>query len=159
LQLQAAYPTAFYCAVKRGEDERGKSMDWKEERRYERAKLSELKRKVLNKISVNEHEGEIKFFCEDGTEYLMYHSQECCENVSIEEIIGNIEDLIGSPIIMAEESTNSDNPKEHSDESFTWTFYKFSTVKGYVTIRWYGESNGYYSESVDFKKLSKTNRD
>jgi hypothetical protein len=95
----------------------------------------------------------------DGFEYVMYHSQDCCEGVSIEDVAGDFADLIGSPILEAEEVSNkNENPEgtpvKEYQESWTWTFYKLSTIKGSVTLRWYGESNGYYSESVDFCLLS-----
>lgn len=118
--------------------------------------INELIGKTLVKIEINSSKNKMIFICDDDTKYIMYHEQDCCEMVAIEDICGDINDLVGSPIIMAEESTNNDNPQPYSDDSFTWTFYKFATIKGYVTIRWYGESNGYYSESVDFKKIENT---
>jgi len=77
------------------------------------------------------------------------------------DIVGDLQDLIGSPLLMAEEVENTPNenpdgvviPEDYQD-SFTWTFYKMATVKGYVTISWYGASNGYYNESVSFRKLA-----
>jgi hypothetical protein len=83
----------------------------------------------------------------------MFHWQDCCESVVIDDINGDLNNLIGTPIEMAEECTNSNNPQNEWDESFTWTFYKLATVKGYVNIKWYGCSNGYYSESVSFEML------
>ena len=90
----------------------------------------------------------------DGVEYWMGHQQDCCEHVYIDDICGELYDLIDSPILIAEERSNSDNPKNAEyDESFKWTFYEIATNKGSVTIKWYGSSNGYYSESVDVYKL------
>lgn len=115
--------------------------------------ISALLGKVLVKIEGAEVRSDvINFEDSDGKKYRMYHQQDCCEQVSLYDVIGNIDDLIGSPILEAEESSNRDDRPDYS-ESHTWTFYKLGTIKGSVTLRWLGESNGYYSEAVYFTEL------
>jgi len=110
--------------------------------------ISELKNKIILKIINDDYES-LTFKCHDGSEYTMLHHQDCCECVRLNDINGDLDDLIGSPILQSEESS-SDATGHNGCESGTWTFYKFATIKGYVTLRWLGESNGYYSESVSF---------
>ena len=134
-------------------------------------KITELTGKTLTEIINNDNE-ELIFVCDNGDKYKLYHEQDCCENVSIEDINGDLQDLVGKPILKAEEVSNDVFEKEFNDsftlkegdyskkdnngmyepDSCTWTFYKLATINGYVDIRWYGESNGYYSEGVNFAK-------
>lgn len=120
-------------------------------------KFEQLKGLTLTDISSTEEE--MVFKADSGQSYRLYHQQDCCENVMIEDICGDLDDLLNEPLTEAEEIIHAQdiNPEgvdvpEYQD-SFTWTFYKLSTRKGSVTIRWYGESNGYYSESVDFARI------
>jgi len=117
-------------------------------------KFENLKGKVLKEATVEDRE--IRFVTVDGDIYRMFHYQDCCESVYVESVVGDVQDLVGEPILVAEEVTSHDNPEDAEvseyQESFTWTFYKLATRKGYVDIRWYGESNGYYSERVSFEK-------
>ena len=119
--------------------------------------FNELKGKVLTSGTASNDE--IVFVTTEGETYRMYHEQDCCESVEIESIVGDLADLVGEEILLAEDVQNLFDlikaaGKEEEDEygSHTWTFYKLATRKGYVDIRWYGSSNGYYSESVSFKK-------
>ena len=112
--------------------------------------MQDMVGKTFTNVFVNKEDDEIHFTCAEGT-YIMFHQQSCCESVEIESIVGDIKDLENTPILGAEESSGTGTTDWGSS---TWTFYKLRSAKGYVDIRWIGESNGYYSESVDlvFKK-------
>lgn len=91
-------------------------------------------------------------FQNNEVRYVLYHEQNCCESVVVEEIIGDLEDLENLPLLIAREDSNVEGEELDNEESYTWTFYSFATFKGYVTIRFLGTSNGYYSEEVYCRK-------
>ena len=117
-------------------------MDWESS-----AKIEDMRGKVFT--SIRNEDTELVF--ENATErFVFFHQQDCCEHVSIEDVCGDLQDLVGEPLLLAEE-VEGETPVDFNEreyESVTWTFYKFATRKGYVDVRWLGESNGYYSEGV-----------
>lgn len=118
--------------------------------------LSDLKGQTITKFEVSSENDRVDILTIEK-QYAMFHDQNCCESVYVEDIIGNIDNILNEKVIEAREETSSKHPEgavlDYDPESFTWTFYIISTVKGTVTIRWYGTSNGYYSESVDFEEI------
>lgn len=114
--------------------------------------------KTVESINQGEYDGSdsLTFNCGDGESFMMYHSQDCCERVSVEDICGDLDDLIGSPILFAEESSQDVAPEGVESETYgerpEWTFYRIRTMKGSVVIRWFGASH-YYSTNVYFAKV------
>ena len=114
------------------------------------SKIEDMLGKVFTTVTSTGYE---MVFTNDKEKFTFYHEQDCCESVYIEDIVGELSDLEGEPLLIAEE-VSGEIPEAKEDEyieSRTWTFYKFATRKGYVDVRWLGESNGYYSESVDLE--------
>ncbi len=118
--------------------------------------FNELVGKIILSIDGMENESEkVRFVCSDGTIYEMWHCQECCEYVRLIDVCGDVSDIIGNIVLKAEESTS--NEPDGASESLTWTFYHIRTERGTVTLRWLGESNGYYSESVNLYRIDLVN--
>jgi hypothetical protein len=115
-------------------------------------------RRILDVTGLAAGSDEVYFTCADGSKWRMAHDQDCCETVEVADVVGDVADLINATVLDARSETSDTDPadrvpEEYDEyrESFTWTFYIVQTDKGSVTIRWLGESSGYYSESVDFE--------
>lgn len=116
--------------------------------------ISEFEGLTFDSIEITKDDEEVIFKGERT--FRMYHYQDCCEHVYLEDVVGDLNDLVGYQILFAEEVVNQYDEtdkftvdgKPRDPASETWTFYKLASEKGYVTLRWYGSSNGYYSESV-----------
>ena len=83
---------------------------------------------------------------------MIYHEQDCCETVQIQDTEGNWHDLIGKVI------TETDHDETcgvlDNSESSTLTTLTFKCDDATVISRWIGESNGYYSEGVDLADIT-----
>jgi hypothetical protein len=115
---------------------------------YEKKALTACLGKTIRDVyGLDTGSDSVRFTFDDDSVLSMRHSQDCCETVTITQVDGDGEDLLGSPLLMAELVSSDDAPVPEFAESYTWTFIKFGTVKGYVTLRWLGESNGFYGET------------
>lgn len=101
-------------------------------------------------ISTYDNNDAVILYFENGHYPAIYHDEECCESVElIDEDNDNhqsLRDLVGAKLLNFDVTSNKPETTEY--ESETWTFYNLVTTKDIVQLRWFGTSNGYYSEEV-----------
>lgn len=113
---------------------------------YDYCGFSSLAGKTITSIEgLNSDHVTIKTEC--GKTYGMRHFQDCCESVSLKEVLGNVDSIIGKEVRYANEDT-SDCSGEWS--SGTRTTFTIHTNGGSLILIWEGYSNGYYGEGVSF---------
>lgn len=117
------------------------------------SEFKELEHLLIKKIEGLEVGSEsVTFRMGNGRTFVMEHTKDCCERVSVDEIVGDIpESWDGAYVGRAEESSEDGGDRDYGTS--TWTFYRLDTSKGCIVIRWLGSSNGYYSERVDFSEI------
>lgn len=93
----------------------------------------------------------VEFELQDGRKAVLYHQQDCCESVYLEATIGNVDDIMNSPVLRVSEEDYDGGPESEYEESYMWSCFRVGTAKGSVLFRFYGSSNGYYSEDVSFR--------
>ncbi len=110
--------------------------------------MKQLTGEVLTHVDVDDSKNQILLTTESGKTYLLYHPQDCCESVKIEDVDGEWHTLLGKAIEQATWEEDSENDPPEYAESWTRTTLTFRVSDATVICRWIGESNGYYSEVV-----------
>lgn len=96
---------------------------------------------------------EVNFISTDGEIFKMTHIQDSGENVSLEEFSCSFDPSEKCKILKME---IRESIKEPEYGRIQWTMYDFQTDKGFLQLRWYGVSNGWYSEDVDILSNKET---
>lgn len=126
--------------------------------RMTKEQFESLAGEVLTNIDISADAGDdhrIMLTTQTGRQIVIEHDQDCCEYVKIESVVGDPQSLIGKAIVRVnvDERPQGDPKPEYAD-SWTWTIIELGVTGETVLLRWIGESNGYYSESVDFKEIA-----
>ncbi|MGJ8515288.1 DUF7448 domain-containing protein [Carnimonas bestiolae] len=115
--------------------------------------LEDIQGEVIESfIGLEKYSDEVTLKTRSGRLYRFHHDQDCCEKVQLEDFDGEACDLINATVLSITESAVDLSSSNGYEESATATFYTINTDKGHVWMRWLGESNGYYSEAVDFER-------
>lgn len=113
--------------------------------------LQELIGRTFYRVQYEKPEERI-IFKSDYKSYALKHDQLCCSSAWVEDITGDLSDLEGSPVILAEKRMDI-TLNEDKDGYIYWVFYEIATNKGSVTIRFCAPDN-YYSISVDLFEVT-----
>jgi hypothetical protein len=117
--------------------------------------VEELVGKKIVDLAEN-HEGDLTFTMSDGSIYEMGYVPDCCATCVVESGLDDLKAMIGQKLVAVTEDSSKETPadvkQEYTPESQTWTFYTFRSNKATAQLRWFGSSNGYYSESVTFRR-------
>ena len=118
-------------------------------------KFNELEGLSIFSIDGLERQSElITITTDDNRTFKMYHDQDCCEHVYLADF--QLHGTYKGKVLKATVDTNEDDePEFEYEDTYTWTYYIIETENGKLTLRWFGSSNGYYSESVDFYEVNK----
>ena len=123
-----------------------------ENKEYELENINTLiaGRKVLAVSGTQHLSEEVRIMVEDTGVLTFKHEPDCCEKVVL--VVDDKDDffgLKGATIIgleLAESGVKREVKDEFVGDSETWTFLRLCTSQGPYTFRFYGSSNGYYSE-------------
>lgn len=74
--------------------------------------------------------GIVTFSMQKGIAYNLEHIQQCCENADIIEVVGNLDDLVNTPIRSIETVIEGNN------QTNQYMSYEFETDKGKVFFKW-----------------------
>lgn len=116
--------------------------------------LASVVGEVLAYVDTDEKGEWIRLTTQSGRVIEIYHNQDCCEHVRIESTEGSWLDLIGKVVVEASGTYVESKGDGFYQYDCTKTKLVFRVDDATVISRWIGESNGYYSESVDFAEIT-----